>query len=105
MQTRGGPTGAFASEADSEEELMALVRRTDISDLNAALWMVLLLRLTSVSNDKRSEVRNGNAAREMTPMNPTNILADELLQDLSKLFSASLIPTDTVSTHDPGAHA
>lgn len=38
---------------------MAIVRKTDISDLNAALWMVLLLRLTSVSKDKRSEVRNG----------------------------------------------
>ncbi|KAF8458986.1 hypothetical protein BGX38DRAFT_1150957 [Terfezia claveryi] len=60
LQTRGGPTGAFASEVKSEEELTALVRRTDISDLNAALWMVLLLRLTSVSKDKRSEVRNGS---------------------------------------------
>lgn len=105
MQTRGGPTGAFASEAGSEEELMALMRRTDISDLNAALWMVLLLRLTSVSKDKRSEVRNGNATKEMTPMNHTNILANNLFQDLYKLFSASLIPTGTASTHDPGVHA
>jgi len=83
---------------------MALVRRTDISDLNAALWMVLLLRLTSVSKDKRSEVRNGNAINEMTLMGLTNIPADTLFQDLYKLFSVSLIPTGTASTRDPGVH-
>ena len=60
LQVRGGSTGAFASEAQNEEELLSLVKRVDTSDLNAALWMFLLLRLTSVSKDKRAEVRNGN---------------------------------------------
>lgn len=60
LQTRGGSAGVFALEAESEEDLMALVKKTETTDMNAALWMVLLLRLTSVSKDKRSEVRNGN---------------------------------------------
>ena len=59
MQTRGGSAGAFTLDSTNEEELMALVRRGDVTDINAALWMVLLLRLTAVSKDRRSEVRNG----------------------------------------------
>ena len=39
---------------------MALIKGADSSDLNAGLWMFLLLRLTSVSKDRRSEVRNGS---------------------------------------------
>ncbi|KAF8475693.1 hypothetical protein BDZ91DRAFT_673608 [Kalaharituber pfeilii] len=60
LQTRGGLPGAFSLEAESEEELLSLVRRTDVADLSAGLWMFLLLRLTSVSRDRRSEVRNGS---------------------------------------------
>ena len=59
LQTRGGSTGGFDIDAESGEELLNLVKRADAADLNAALWMFLLLRLTSVSKDKRSEVRNG----------------------------------------------
>ncbi|KAI5808843.1 hypothetical protein DFH27DRAFT_509927 [Peziza echinospora] len=60
LQTRGGSSGAFTLDSTNEEELMALVRRGDVTDINAALWMVLLLRLTAVSKDRRSEVRNGS---------------------------------------------
>ena len=47
------------SEAEDERDLLALAVNDDERDSNAALWMLLLLRLAAVTVDLRAEVRNG----------------------------------------------
>ncbi|KAH0544969.1 hypothetical protein FGG08_000895 [Glutinoglossum americanum] len=47
------------SEAKDERDLLTLVANDDERDSNAALWMLLLLRLAAVTTDLRAEVRNG----------------------------------------------
>ncbi|KAK9470253.1 uncharacterized protein V1510DRAFT_288354 [Dipodascopsis tothii] len=43
----------------TKAELLALVRSPDRADAGVATWIVLLLRLTAICSDARSEVRNG----------------------------------------------
>ena len=47
------------SEAEDERDLLVLAANDDERDSNAALWMLLLLRLAAVTTDLRAEVRNG----------------------------------------------
>ncbi|KAI9864894.1 MAG: hypothetical protein M1813_002665 [Trichoglossum hirsutum] len=47
------------SEAEDERDLLVLAANDNESDSNAALWMLLLLRLAAVTTDLRAEVRNG----------------------------------------------
>jgi hypothetical protein len=61
LQTKGEgafDAGLVTSKAESERGLLDIVERTDV-DSRPALWMLLLLRLTGVSKDRRAEVRNG----------------------------------------------
>ncbi|KAI5819735.1 hypothetical protein BZA77DRAFT_303393 [Pyronema omphalodes] len=59
LQTRGDDTDRLTAKAESEQQLLDIVQRTDV-DSHSALWMLLLLRLTGVSRDYRAEVRNGS---------------------------------------------
>jgi len=61
LQSRGEEASEgdkLTAKADNEKDLLDIVERTDV-DPHSALWMLLLLRLTSVSRDCRAEVRNG----------------------------------------------
>lgn len=62
------------------------MKQTDIVDLNAALWMFLLLRLTSVSKDKRSEVRNGMYLCKVASILPVLIMYLGSIQTLFRIF-------------------
>ena len=48
-----------ASGAQDEDGLLALARDRDADESHAALWLLLLLRMTTVTTNHRSEVRNG----------------------------------------------
>ena len=61
LQSRGDESSEgdkLTARAENERDLLDIVERTDV-DSHSALWMLLLLRLTGVSRDHRSEVRNG----------------------------------------------
>lgn len=61
LQSRGDEASEgdkLTARAENERGLLDIVERTDV-DSHSALWMLLLLRLTGVSRDHRSEVRNG----------------------------------------------
>ncbi|KAL7276355.1 Endocytosis and vacuole integrity protein [Rhizina undulata] len=62
LQSRGDSASQgelLTSKAENERDLLNVVENTDV-DSNSALWMLLLLRLTGVSSDRRAEVRNGS---------------------------------------------
>ncbi|KAI5800080.1 hypothetical protein EDC01DRAFT_613157 [Geopyxis carbonaria] len=50
---------ALTSQAENERDLLDIVETQDV-DSRSSLWMLLLLRLASVSKDARAEVRNGS---------------------------------------------
>ena len=61
LQQKIGPeclTESACAEQD-EESLIRLAQSAGEQDSCAALWLLLLLRLTAVSTDHRKEVRNG----------------------------------------------
>ncbi|KAH0603788.1 uncharacterized protein H6S33_007447 [Morchella sextelata] len=60
LQTKGGGAeGGSVGRAEKEEDLLEIVEKGE-GDSHSALWMLLLLRLTGVSGDRRAEVRNGS---------------------------------------------
>lgn len=61
LQTRGETAThgeLLTGKAEKERDLLDVVERMD-AESHSALWMLLLLRLTGVSKDRRAEVRNG----------------------------------------------
>lgn len=57
LQTKG-ETAVLMEGAEKERDLLDVVEKGE-SGSGSALWMLLLLRLTGVSGDRRAEVRNG----------------------------------------------
>lgn len=57
LQTKG-ETAVLIEKAEKERDLLDVVEKGE-SGSHSALWMLLLLRLTGVSGDRRAEVRNG----------------------------------------------
>ncbi|KAI9735199.1 MAG: hypothetical protein M1834_001789 [Cirrosporium novae-zelandiae] len=83
-------------EASSEVDLSSLATNTDLEVANAALWLLLLLRLVVVTRDNRAEIRNGatqtllrifDACGEQLPPKAWNTCLDLLLFKMIDLNS------------------
>jgi hypothetical protein len=78
------------SEAKDEHDLLMLATNDDERDSNAALWMLLLLRLAAVTTDLRAEVRNGTSS----VISQTMWTVFNLQQGLFRRFLGSLMLTE-----------
>ncbi len=67
-----GRTSSFSLSPDllqgsSEEALSQMASEGDLAVSDAALWMLLLLRLTAVTTDERLELRNSELSYIVLP--------------------------------------
>ena len=76
MQSRGQAFLVNARETleGDETHLLAQAKSEKEAVSNAALWMLLLLRLTSATTDRRAELRN------------STLLIAHLLQSIANIF-------------------